>query len=139
MSTHSNIYTVNGRLAELTSRVSELEAENKRLRVHLTGALQTAINDAKHVIQDSIRVPVDGKDGRDGCDSTVPGPPGSVTYIGPAVVEAAVKEVRAELLRVRAAMVGRILQGIADNKGDNGMQRHLRTHLESILRDIENL
>ena len=107
--------------------------------VHLAGELKTAINDAKHVIQDSIRVPVDGKDGRDGRDSTVPGPPGSVTYIGPDEVAAAVKEVRAELLRLRAAMLGRIVQGIKDNEGTTGGQRLVRMHLEKILKDIENL
>jgi|HubBroStandDraft_1064217.scaffolds.fasta_scaffold02635_8 hypothetical protein len=140
MPTHNdNKYTVHQRLADLTSRVTELEADNKRLRVHLAGELKTAISDAKNVIQSSIRVPVDGKDGRDGRDSTVPGPQGSVIYIGPQEVADAVKQVRAELLRQRAAFVGRILQGIADNQGTNGTQRHFCKHLESILRDIENL
>lgn len=140
---HNSIYTANGRLAQLENAVTELRKENAELRVHLKGALQTAINDAKHVIQDSIRVPVDGKDGKPGADGQSivgpQGPRGDVLYIGPAEVEAAVAAVRAELLRLRAAMVGRILQSIADNQGSNGTQQHFRKHLEGILKDIEAL
>jgi hypothetical protein len=44
------------------------------------------------------------------------------------------------MLRQRAAFIGRILQGIADNPATgNGTQRHFRKHLERILRDIEKL
>jgi hypothetical protein len=58
-----NKYSVNAKLIDLASRLTALEAENKALRTHLWGALETKANDLKHVIQDSIRVPVDGKTG----------------------------------------------------------------------------
>jgi hypothetical protein len=64
---------------------------------------------------------------------------GDVCYIGPDEFAAAVKQVRAELLRQRAAFVGRILQGIADNGGTGGSQKHFKKHLEAILKDIEKL
>jgi hypothetical protein len=52
----------NAGLAELASRCAALEAENKALRVHLAQELKTALSDAQHQIQDSIHIPVDGKD-----------------------------------------------------------------------------
>jgi len=64
---------------------------------------------------------------------------GDVLYIGPAEVEAAVKAVRAELLRVRAAVLGRIAQEIADHQGTTSAERYLRMHLEKMQRDIERL
>jgi hypothetical protein len=53
----------NARLAELASRCAALEAGNKVLRSHLAEELTTALAGALHEIQDSIHVPVDGKDG----------------------------------------------------------------------------
>ena len=66
MATTTNRYGVHNRLALLENAVTELRKENADLRTHLAGALQTAVSDAKNVIQSSIRVPQDGKDGRDG-------------------------------------------------------------------------
>jgi hypothetical protein len=86
MATHKqNAYTVNGRLALLEARCTTLEQENAALRTHLKGALETAVNDAKNLIQSdvdgkfrdaqgslsghfsalqaSIRIPRDGVDG----------------------------------------------------------------------------
>lgn len=129
-------YTVNGRIADLTSRVTELEAENKRLRVHLAGRLETLVNDAKNSFRD-------GAPGRDGESIVGPkgdkGERGDITVYGDDELREAVKQVRAELLRVRASVIGRILQGIADRSGTSSVERHFRKHLEKILRDIENL
>jgi hypothetical protein len=66
-----NKYGVHARLGLLENAVTELRAENANLRIHLAAALETAIHDAKHIIQSSIRIPqdgVDGKPGRDGVD-----------------------------------------------------------------------
>ena len=134
---------VHSRLIALENAVKELRRENQELRVHLGGQLQNLVREATSTIQSSLRMPHDGKDGRDGVDGQSivgpQGPAGDVLYIGPEEVAAEVKKVRAELLRVRAAFVGRILQGIADNKADSYTQGHFRKHLQSILRDIENL
>ena len=135
MATHDPKYTVQTRLANLTSRVTELEAENKRLRVHLAGELKTAISDAKNIIQDSIRVPQDGTPGRDGRDSTVPGPRGDVLFIGPAEVEAAVAAVRKELLTQRAKYLGAIEQALADSGGTSGAHQLIRARLQRVKRD----
>jgi hypothetical protein len=135
MATHDPKYTVQTRLANLTSRVTELEAENKRLRVHLAGELATKIDDAKRVIQDSIRVPQDGAPGRDGRDSTVPGPRGDVLFIGPAEVEAAVAAVRKELLTQRAKYLGAIEQALADSGGTSGAHQLIRARLQRVKRD----
>jgi hypothetical protein len=83
-----------------------------------------------------------GPAGRDGKDSVVPGPKGErgdVCYIGPDEVAAAVAEVRKELLRLRAATLGRLAQGIADHQGDSGTLRYVRMQLEKIKKDIESL
>ncbi len=63
-----NKFTVHTRIAMLENAVTELKKENSELRVHLKGALETAVNDAKNTIQDSIRIPQDGRDGREGVD-----------------------------------------------------------------------
>ena len=66
----------------------------------------------------------DGRDGRDGVDGS-PGPigprgekgdPGSVTYIGPAEVEAAVQSVRAELILQRARFLAAVRVALEKNK-----------------------
>jgi hypothetical protein len=132
---HPNKYTVHQHLADLTSRVTELEAENKKLRVHLAGELKTAISDAKNIIQDSIRVPQDGAPGRDGRDSTVPGPRGDVLFIGPAEVEAAVAAVRKELLTQRAKYLGAIEQALADSGGTSGAHQLIRARLQRVKKD----
>jgi hypothetical protein len=132
---HPNKYTVHQQLADLTSRVTELEAENKKLRVHLAGELKTAISDAKNIIQDSIRVPQDGTPGRDGRDSTVSGPRGDVLFIGPAEVEAAVAAVRKELLTQRAKYLGAIEQALADSGGTSGAHQLIRARLQRVKKD----
>lgn len=145
MPTHNdNKYTVHQRLADLTSRVTELEAENKRLRVHLAGELKTAVSDAKNVIQSSIRTPVDGKDGapgRDGIDGGVgpQGPRGDVLIPNETELQQAVIALRRKLLEQRAAFVGRILQGIKDNESSNKVQQHYAKLLQYMLQDIERL
>ena len=53
----------NARLAELASRCAVLEAESRALRVDIGEELKTALAGALHEIQNSIHVPVDGKDG----------------------------------------------------------------------------
>ena len=131
---HNNIYTVNGRLAELTSRVSELEAENKRLRVHLAGELQTAIHAAKHFIQDSIRVPVDGKDGRDGAQGPqgIQGVPGrDCTMPTESELADAVNALRLKLAKWQAAVLFQYEQ--------NTGRKHqgLRAAIDAVLKNIE--
>lgn len=142
MAHNDNKYTVHQRLADLTSRVTELEAENKKLRVHLVGALQTAVNDAKNVIQDSIRVPVDGKDGRDG----VTGPQGENGGRGDVLIpnetelQQAVIGLRRKLLEQRAAFLAVINQRIVENNNaSNKVQQHFAKLLEYVKRDIESL
>jgi hypothetical protein len=142
MATHrDNKYSVNARLSELASRVTALEAENKELRVHLAGQLETKINDAKHLIQASIRVPLDGKDGRDGRDSTVPGPRGDITVYGPEELQATVIELRRKLKEHHAAVLARLIEGIEANRrgSSSPSARILASHLETIKRDIEKL
>lgn len=135
-------YGVQNRLALLENAVTELRKENADLRIHLAGELATKINDAKNVIQDSIVPAVDGKDGRDGVSVTGPqgiqGVPGDVCYVGPQGVAAAVAKVRAQLLAQRAAMIGRLVQHIADHQGSGGSQTYIRNHFERLLRDVQN-
>ena len=145
MTTH-NKYTVHQRLSDITSRVTELEADNKRLRVQLKAELLTAINDSANVIQSSIRVPQDGVDGRDGVDGVSikgdtgdRGPAGDVLIPNETELQQAVIAVRAELLRYRAQVIGRIVQGIEDNKNSNKVQQHFARLLEYVKKDIENL
>jgi hypothetical protein len=78
MAQHSeNKYTVTSKILDLQSRVLALETANKELRQWVEGALSTKINDAKNLIQDSIRIPVDGAPGRDGVDGrSIIGPQG---------------------------------------------------------------
>jgi len=141
--TSHNKYSVGTRLVDLENAVTELRRENREIRVHLGGQLQNLVREATSTIQASLRIPQDGAPGRDGRDGqSIVGPQGErgdVLYIGADEVEAAVKEVRAELLRLRAAVLGRIVQGIKDNEGTSGGQRLVRMHLEKLLHDIEAL
>jgi len=66
------------------------------------------------------------------------GEKGDVCYIGPQEVAAAVAAVRAELLRTRAQLIGRIVQHIADHQGSSGTQAYVRQHFEKLLRDVQN-
>jgi hypothetical protein len=144
MASPPNKYGVANRLLLLENAVTELRKENKELRTHMVGALHTAINDAKNVIQDSIRVPVDGAPGRDGKDGgTGPqGPPGDVLYIGPDEVAAEVKALRRKLLELRTAFLARITQHIEELKKpehQNSTYRIIGMHLSGIKKDIEDL
>jgi hypothetical protein len=66
----------------------------------------------------------DGKNGRDGVDGSIgpigprgeKGEPGSVTYIGPAELEAAVQKVRAELVLQKARFVAAVAVALEKNK-----------------------
>jgi hypothetical protein len=141
MSTHrDNKYSVNARLSELTSRVTALEAENKELRVHLAGQLETKINDAKHLIQASIRIPQDGKDGRDGRDSVVPGPRGDITVYGPEELKATVLELRRKLKEQHAKFIAVLLEyAQGQNKGNPYPGKHFANLLDNIRQEIERL
>jgi hypothetical protein len=134
-----NKYTVAQRLNALESRCTALEAENKELRLHLAGHLETKINDAKNLIQDSIRVPADGRDGRDGRDSTVPGPRGAVLYVGPEEMQQAVTDARRKLKEHNATFLAHLIEGIEANKRGGPGSQLLARHLEGIKRDIERL
>ena len=143
---NSNKYAVAGRLNLLESRCTALEQENKALRTTLISELKTYVNDQANVIQDSIRVPVDGAPGRDGRDGQSivgpQGPPGSVLYIGPDEVAAEVKALRRKMLELRAAFLARITQHIEELKKpehQNATYRIIGMHLAGIKKDIEDL
>jgi hypothetical protein len=135
---HNSVYTVNGRLAQLENAVTELRKENAELRVHLKGALQTAINDAKHVIQDSIRVPADGKDGHDGRDGQSivgpqgeRGPAGDITIYGNDELREAVNVLRLKLARWQAAVQ------FAYEQNTGRTHKGLQSAIDATLRTIE--
>lgn len=143
-----NKYGVLNRLILLESRCTALEAENKELRLHLVGQLETKINDAKNVIQDSIRIPVDGKDGapgRDGVDGqSIVGPrgeAGDVLVIGESEQAQAVLGLRRKLKMLHATFLARLIEEIEANKrsGSSPAARILAKHLEVILTDIKRL
>jgi len=138
-SMNSTKYTVNARLSDLQSRVLALEAENKELRTHLAGQLETKINDAKNLIQDSIRVPADGRDGRDGRDSTVPGPRGEVLYVGPEELQAAVIDARRKLKEHHAGVIAILIESIEASKRSGPVNQLFARHLAQIQKDIERL
>jgi hypothetical protein len=134
-----NRYTVHQRLAASEARVTALEAELKDVRVHLKGALETAIADAKNHIQsaqaaDFRDLKASIKDGVDGKDSTVPGPRGDVLYIGNEEVEPIVASLRHEIVMQRARYRATILQALADADGMHGMI--FRRHLENLKREF---
>jgi hypothetical protein len=134
----------------LQSRVTKLEVENKELRTHLKGALETAVNDAKNIIQSSqesdfrdlqnafggkfrdlqasIRIPRDGVDGAVG----PVGPRGECTIPNTDEVARELIAIRLKLARFQAA----VLFAYAQNYGTK--HRGLRTALEHTLRAIEN-
>lgn len=129
-------YTVHQRLSNAENRCSQLESAIPRLKLELLTELIQ--------YQDAHFRGRDGKDGRPGNDCvcrSVPGEKGErgdVCYIGPAEVEAAVAAVRAELLRFRAQVIGRIVQGIEDSKATSGHSPLVKKHFTKLLRDIEN-
>ena len=145
-----NKFTVHTRIAMLENAVTELKKENSELRVHLKGALETAVNDAKNTIQDSIRIPQDGRDGREGVDgvdgatgATGPvGPAGDVLYIGPDELFVEVKKLRRAIVERHAAYIARIVHNIevlGRPEHQSNSYRHFRSLLQDLLRDIEAL
>jgi hypothetical protein len=148
--TRENRFTVHQRLAASEARLTALEAENKQLRQWVLGELTSKINDAKNVIQDSIRIPQDGapgKDGRDGVDGA-PGPrgeAGSVTVIPESEMAQAVLDLRRELKEKHAAKIAVIVERLEYEKSagieGNGawLHRHFAQILESLKADIERL
>jgi hypothetical protein len=136
--TRENRFTVHQRLAASEARLNTLEAENKQLRQWVLGELTSKINDAKNVIQDSIRVPQDGRDGK---DSIVPGPKGErgeVLYVDAATVKAAADALRAEKVRLRAKYQAAIFQAIVDAEQHSTSSYHriFKLRLENLKREF---
>jgi hypothetical protein len=134
---NDNKYSVNSKISDLQARVLSLETANKELRVHLWGALETKANDLKHVIQDSIRVPLDGRNGIDGANGAtgqqgIQGVPGDVTYITPAEVAAQVQALRLKLAKWQAA----IQFAYEQNYGTK--HSGLKIAIDNVLKAIEN-
>jgi hypothetical protein len=132
--------------------IAELKKENAELRVHLKGALETAINDAKNVIQDSIRIPQDGRDGlpgRDGVDGQSivgpQGPRGDVLIPNESEAQAALKEARLNNAKRHAIQIARIVDRIEFERThnlrsfDSHSFGHFHRLLADIQKDIENL
>jgi hypothetical protein len=137
-------YGVHNRLAGLENAVTELKAENANLRVHLKGALETAVNDAKNLIQDSIRVPLDGKDGRNGVDgATGPqgaqGVPGDVLIPNEIELQQAVIDLRTKLKEQHAKFIAVLVERAEGEKKGTWVGQHFAKLLESIRQDIERL
>jgi hypothetical protein len=148
----ANKYTIHSRIAMAENAIAELKKENAELRVHLKGALETAINDAKNVIQDSIRIPQDGRDGlpgRDGVDGQSivgpQGPRGDVLIPNESEAQAALKEARLNNARRHAAQIARIVDRIEFERThnlrsfDDHSFGHFHRLLADIQKDIENL
>jgi hypothetical protein len=138
--TRENRFTVHQRLAASEARLTALEAENKTLRLWVLGELTSKVNDAKNVIQDSIRIP---QDGRDGVSITGPAGPqgvGDVLVIGDSEAAQAVIALRIKLKEQHAAIIARLVERIEHEKGQDGFtHRHFTRVLESIKADIERL
>ncbi len=133
MAHNDNKYTVHQRLADLTSRVAELEAENKRLRVHLVGELKTAVNDAKNAFHDGR----DGAPGRDGESIVGPkgdkGERGDITIVGDVELQAAVTKLRAEKARAQAAFLVALDEN--SQRPHSGLKKVLAATLEGLKRE----
>jgi hypothetical protein len=131
----ANVFTVNQRILDLQSRVLALETANKQLIQWVEGALSTKINDAKNIIQDSIRIPADGKDGVDGVSITgqpgAKGDRGDCTIPNDSEVAAALHAIRQKHARCLA-----MLQAALEA---NGKRKHSGTKavLDAELKTIE--
>jgi hypothetical protein len=135
----ANVFTVNQRIQDLQSRVLSLETENKSMRTWVESELQTRINDTRNILRGQITDGVDGAAGRDGRDSTVPGPRGEVLYVGPEELQAAVVDARRKLKEHHAGVLAILIESIeASKRGGPGSQL-LSRHLETIKRAIEAL
>jgi hypothetical protein len=130
---HNNIYTVNGRLADLTSQVAELEAENKRLRVHLLNSLK------QFVLDNRPKDGADGAPGKDGLsikgDKGDVGPTGSVLYISDCEAAEQVKILRAALVEQRSKLLAAIAQAEYDARGDSSVHRIIRGRIAQLKKD----
>lgn len=130
---HNCIYTVNGRLAQLENAVTELRKEQADLRVHLAGALQTAVNDAKHSFRDG-RDGVDGQPGERG-QQGIKGERGDVLYISDSEAAEQVKILRAALVEQRCKFLAAIAQAEYDARGDNSTHRIIRGRIAQLRRE----
>jgi hypothetical protein len=148
----ANKYTIHSRIAMAENAIAELKKENAELRTHLKGALETAVNDAKNVIQDSIRIPQDGRDGlpgRDGVDGQSivgpQGPRGDVLIPNESEAQAALKEARLNNAKRHAIQIARIVDRIEFERThnlrsfDDHSFGHFTRLLADIQKDIENL
>ena len=148
-----NKYTIATRITNLESRCTGLEQENSQLRVHVTGALQNAINDAANTIQSaqksdfrelkaSIRIPQDGAPGRDGQSIVGPkGEAGDVLVIGETELAKEVIRLRKKLKEQHATFLARCIEIIEANRGpySSNQARIVATHIEGIKKAIEAL
>ena len=137
--TRENRFTVHQRLAASEARMTALEAENKQLRQWVLGELSTKINDAKNLIQDSIRIPVDGRNGRDGV--SIVGPAGPKGDRGDCLIPND-SEVAAALIALRqkhAAALARIQDALVKNSGrkHSGIKKVLEAELQLIASELK--
>jgi hypothetical protein len=146
MAAPPNKYGVHNRLALLENAVTELRNENAALRTHLAGKLETLVNDAKNIIQDSIRIPQDGapgKDGRDGVDGqSIVGPrgeAGGVTVIPESEMAQAVVAMRRKLKERHAAVIAALVEHAEGHKKGTWVGQHFAKLLENIRQEIELL
>lgn len=147
--TRENRFTVHQRLAASEARLTALEAENKTLQLWVLGELTSKINDAKNTIQDSIRIPQDGRDGRDGVDGQSivgpQGPKGDVLIPNESEAHAALKEARLNNAKRHAIQIARIVDRIEFERThnlrsfDDHSFGHFTRLLADIQKDIENL
>jgi len=153
----ANKYTVHTRLAMAENAIAELKKENAELRTHLKGALETAVNDARNLIQSaqaadfrdlqdafggkfadlqaSIHQGVDGKDG-------APGPrgeAGSVTVIPESEMAQAVIAMRIKMKERHAAAIAALVEHAEGQKKGGWVGQHFAKLLESIKQEIERL
>jgi hypothetical protein len=142
---NSSKYSVNAKLLDLASRLTALEKENADLRVHLKGALQTAVHDAKNVVRDSVRGGIDGKDGK-----SIVGPkgetgePGEVLWLNAADRSEVIRyttQIRKEMLQLHARMIESLDRQIKDHSGPHSshIDHRLAMLLEQIKREIGGL
>jgi hypothetical protein len=143
--------------------IAELKKENTELRTHLKGALETAVADARNLIQSaqaadfrelqvgiseafsdlqaSIHQGVDGKDGAPGPQ----GPRGDVLIPNESEAQAALKEARLNNAKRHAIQIARIVDRIEFERThnlrsfDDHSFGHFHRLLADIQKDIENL
>jgi hypothetical protein len=153
----ANKYTVHTRLAMLENAVTELKKENAELRTHLKGALETAVNDAKNIIQSSqaadfrdLQVGIgkafselkasvkNGVDGRDGATGSQ-GPRGDVLIPNETELQQAVIDLRRKLKEQHAKFIAVLVENIEGHNKGTKTGRHFAKLLESIKQEIERL